>query len=53
MARRAGTLRFSANQALVVVALILVILDLLNIGLRGIPVLPIAVLLLCLAWLVP
>ena len=43
------------NQLLVIVALILTVLDLLNvnIGLRGLPLLPLAVLLLCLAWLVP
>jgi hypothetical protein len=53
MPRRGGNLRFSANQLLVVVALILTVLDLLNVGLGGIPLLPLAVLLLCLAWLVP
>jgi hypothetical protein len=53
MPRRAGNLTFSLNQLLVIVALILTVLDLLNIGLRGIPLLPLAVLLLCIAWLVP
>ena len=41
------------GQLLVVAALILVILDLLNISVRGLPLIPIAVLLLCIAWLVP
>jgi hypothetical protein len=53
MPRRAGNLTFSLNQLLVILALILTVLDLLNIGLRGIPLLPLAVLLLCIAWLVP
>lgn len=53
MPRRGGNLRFSVNQLLVVVALILTVLDLLSVGLRGIPLLPLAVLLLCLAWLLP
>ena len=53
MPRRGGNLRFSANQLLVVVALILTVLDLLNVGLQGIPLLPLAVLLLCIAWLLP
>ena len=41
------------SQLLVIVALILTILDLLNIGVRGLPLLPLAVLLLCVAWLAP
>jgi hypothetical protein len=53
MPRRGGTLSFSVNQLLVIVALILTALDLLNVGVRGIPLLPLAVLLLCIAWLVP
>lgn len=53
MPRGGGNLRFSANQLLVVVALILTVLDLLNVGLRGIPLVPLAVLLLCIAWLLP
>jgi hypothetical protein len=53
MPRGGGSLKLGVNQILVVVALILTVLDLLNIGLRGIPLLPLAVLLLCLAWLVP
>ena len=53
MPRRGGRLNFSANQLLVIGALILTVLDLLNVGLRGLPLLPLAVLLLCLAWLVP
>ena len=55
MPRRGGNLnlRFSTSQILVIVALILTVLDLLNVGLRGIPLLPLAVLLLCVAWLVP
>jgi hypothetical protein len=46
-----GSLGFS--QLLVIAALILTILDLLNIGVRGLPSLTIAVLLLCIAWLAP
>jgi hypothetical protein len=44
---------FGLSQLLVVVALILTILDLLGMPLRGIPLIPLAVLLLCIAWLVP
>jgi hypothetical protein len=51
--RGGGNLRLSLSQLLVAVALVLTVLDLLNVGLRGIPLLPLAVLLLCLAWLVP
>ena len=53
MPRGGGHLRLSLSQLLVAVALVLTVLDLLNVGLRGIPLLPLAVLLLCLAWLVP
>lgn len=53
MPRRGWNRRFSVNQLLVIIALILTVLDLLNIGLKDIPLLPIAVLLLCIAWLVP
>ena len=53
MPRRGGNLNLSVTQLLVIGALILTVLDLLNIGLRGLPFLPLAVLLLCLAWLVP
>ena len=53
MARRGGNLKLNVSQLLVVGALILAVLDLLNIGFRGVPLLPLAVLLLCLAWLVP
>ena len=35
------------------IALILTVLDLLRVGVGGLPLLPLAVLLLCLAWLVP
>ena len=45
--------QLSVSQLLVVGAPILTVLDLLNVGLRGLPLLPLAVLLLCLAWLVP
>ena len=41
------------NQLLVIAALILTILELLNIGVRGLPLITIAVLLLCIAWLTP
>jgi hypothetical protein len=41
------------SQLLVIAALILTILDLLNVGVRGLPLLTIAVLLLCIAWLAP
>jgi hypothetical protein len=44
---------FGLSQILVVIALILTILDLLGIALPRIPLLPVAVLLLCIAWLVP
>ena len=55
MPRGGGNLKLSVSQLLVVGALILTVIDLLNlnIGLRGIPLLPLAVLLLCLAWLLP
>ena len=55
MAKGGGNLKLSVSQLLVVGALILTLIDLLNlnIGLRGIPHLPLAVLLLCLAWLLP
>jgi hypothetical protein len=54
MPRGGGSLKLSVSQLLVVVALLLTVADLLglNIGLR-VPLLPLAVLLLCLAWLVP
>jgi hypothetical protein len=51
MARR-GAPRLGMGQILVVIALVLTVLDLLNIRV-GLPLLPLAVLLLCLAWLVP
>ena len=41
------------SQILVIVALILTILSLLSISVGGIPLIPVAVLLLCIAWLVP
>ena len=44
---------FGVSQLLVVVALILTVLSLLSIPLAGIPLIPVAVLLLCIAWLVP
>jgi len=56
MPRRSGLPRFGTLgicQLLVIVALILVVLDLLNVSVRGLPLIPIAVLLLCIAWLVP
>jgi hypothetical protein len=56
MPRRSVGLRFGPlelSQLLVLAALILTILDLLNIAVRGLPLIPIAVLLLCIAWLVP
>jgi hypothetical protein len=55
MPRGGGNLKLSVSQLLVVGALILTVVDLLNlnIGLRGVPLLPLAVLLLCLAWLLP
>jgi hypothetical protein len=37
----------------VLAALILTILDILGIPLRGVPLIPVAVLLLCIAWLMP
>ncbi len=48
-------LTLSLSQLLVVGALILTVVDLLNLNLlpRGVPLVPLAVLLLCLAWLVP
>jgi hypothetical protein len=49
---RRGGLRLGTNQLLVIIALVLTVLDLLNFRV-GIPLLPLAVLLLCLAWLVP
>jgi hypothetical protein len=52
MARRRG-LALGPSQILVVIALVLTVLELLNVGVRGLPLLPLAVLLLCLAWLVP
>ena len=55
MPRRGGNLKLRVSQLLVVGALVLTVVDLLdlNIGLRGVPLLGLAVLLLCLAWLVP
>ena len=56
MPRRSTSFRvgsFGISQLLVIAALILTILELLNIGVRGLPLLPLAVLLLCIAWLVP
>jgi hypothetical protein len=57
MPRRSAGFRllpaFGLSQLLVLAALILTILDLLGILLRGIPLIPLAVLLLCIAWLVP
>jgi len=50
---RRGGFNLSTSQLLVVVALILTVLDLLRVGVSGLPLLPLAVLLLCLAWLVP
>ena len=41
------------SQLLVVVALILVVLELLHVSVRGLPLLSLAVLLLCIAWLFP
>jgi hypothetical protein len=43
--------KLGPTQLLVIVALILTVLDLLRIGVGGLPLLPLAVLLLCLAWL--
>ena len=54
--RRSSSFNFGAlglSQLLVIAALILTILELLNVGVRGLPLLPIAVLLLCIAWLAP
>lgn len=48
-----GGINLSLSQILVVGALVLTVLSLLGIGLAGLPLLPLAVLLLCLAWLVP
>jgi len=55
MPRGGGNLKLSVSQLLVVGALILTVVDLLHLSLlpRGLPLLPLAVLLLCLAWLVP
>jgi hypothetical protein len=56
MPRRSGLPRFGTlgiSQLLVIVALILTVLDLLNVSVRGLPLIPLAVLLLCIAWLVP
>ena len=52
VARRGG-IRLGLNQLLVVIALILTVLDLLRVGVGSLPLIPLAVLLLCLAWLVP
>jgi hypothetical protein len=51
--KRGGGINLSLSQLLVIGALVLTVLSLLGIGLAGIPLLPLAVLLLCLAWLVP
>jgi len=56
MPRRSAPFRvgsFGLSQLLVIAALILTILDLLNISVRGLPLIPLAVLLLCIAWLAP
>ena len=57
MPRRSGGFSllpaFGISQLLVVIALILTILSLLSISVGGIPLIPVAVLLLCIAWLVP
>jgi hypothetical protein len=54
MPRRGGSsFSISANKLLVLVALVLTVLDILNIPVRGVPLLPAAVLLLCIAWLMP
>ena len=56
MPRRSSLPRFGTlglSQLLVLAALILTILDLLNISVRSLPLIPLAVLLLCIAWLVP
>lgn len=56
MPRRSARVNFGPiglTQLLVIAALILTVLDLLGIGVRGLPLLPLAVLLLCIAWLVP
>ena len=56
MPRRSARYGFGSigiSQILVVVALILTILSLLSISVGGIPLIPVAVLLLCIAWLVP
>ena len=52
MARRGG-ISLGTNQLLVVIALILTVLDLLKVSVGSLPLIPLAVLLLCLAWLVP
>ena len=51
--RLVGPRVFGLSQLLVLVALILTILDILGIPLRGVPLIPVAVLLLCIAWLIP
>ena len=54
--RRAAGFSFGAlglSQVLVIAALILTILSLLSISVGSIPLIPVAVLLLCIAWLVP
>ncbi len=55
MPKGGGNLKLSISQLLVVGALILTVVDLLNLNLlpRGVPLLSLAILLLCLAWLVP
>ena len=56
MPRRSARMSFGPlglSQILVIIALILTILSLLSISLGGIPLIPVAVLLLCVAWLVP
>jgi hypothetical protein len=53
MPRRDANLRLGPTQIVVVIALILAVLDLLNIALGGLPLLTIAVILLCVAWLIP
>jgi hypothetical protein len=56
MPRRSGGFnlgRVGLSQLLVIVALILVVLELLHVSIRNLPLLPLAVLLLCIAHLVP
>jgi hypothetical protein len=56
MPRRRAGVNFGSlglSQILVIVALILTVLSLLSISVGGIPLIPVAVLLLCIAWLVP